>query len=242
MLDTSIFNEIQKTDTLEGFPKFLQEWDEEFINRTKKIALFDKSITSKWTKYQKELFVKLLYHQRSHFDDVLWYMGNFAPDSATKEMILDNIRDEFGKGGRSHEKLYLDFANCMGIDLTYELIEEKFYLPFLREYNRGHLQWLRDHDWTHRLSAFAALERLDNVDYLNLKNVVESFNLEKVDVLFFKVHIYVKHFEGAQGCQLDQIWNEQPNIIHKVFNFIGDYQIEIWKKISDTILNHNLPD
>lgn len=238
MKGTYQVEKMQIVKVSETFNQFLEIWDKEYVSQTKKIALFDKNTTTKWSTHQREYFVKLLYHQRAHFGDVLWYMGNFAPDAMTKEMILDNMRDEFGKNGRSHEKLYLDFAKDMGVDLTYELLEEKFYLPFLREYNRGHLQWLREHSWPDRLAAFAALERLDNLDYTNLKNVVESFNLEKVDLLFFKVHIYVKHFEGAESCQLDNIWNQQPDMVKDVFNFIGKYQINIWKKISDTVCNY----
>ena len=229
---------VSEIEKLELVNLFFLEWDQNYQDQAKQIALFNSNLTSQWNQEQRTYFVKLLYHQRAHFDDVLWYMGNFSPDAATKEMVLNNIRDEFGKNGRSHEKLYLDFAKNMGVDLTYELIEEKFYLPFLREYNHGHLRWLRDHNPFECLVAFAAIERLDNLDYTNLKTVVESFNLENVDLLFFKVHMYVKHFEEVEGAQFNVLWENNSEMVKRVFNFIGNYQLDIWKKISDVVFNY----
>ena len=144
----------EKIEELESLNLFLQTWDKNYEKQMKQIALFNSDLTSKWSHEQKTYFIKLLYHQRAHFDDVLWYMGNFAADAATKEVVLNNIRDEFGNNGRSHEKLYLDFAKCMGVDLTYELLDEKFYLPFLREYNHGHLRSFREHDELECLARF----------------------------------------------------------------------------------------
>ncbi len=228
-------NNNEKVASLEDF---LLAWDNEYKAQTMKIPLFNENITSQWTTQQKQYFVKILYHQRAHFDDVLWYLGNFAPNSMSREMILDNIRDEFGKNGRSHEQLYLDFAKDMGVDLTFELLEEKYYLPFIMEYNKGQLKWFREHDWPHCWSAFAALERLDNVDYSNLKNTVESFKMNKVDLLFFKVHIHVTHFERIEQGSLLSQWESDCETIKKVFIFIGNSQISIWKKISDTIQDY----
>ena len=216
--------------------QFLIVWDEEYKSQTEKIDLFKSELTSRWNDHQRKQFVRLLYHQRGHFDDILWLIGSFAPDANTKEMILNNIRDEFGQGGRSHEKLYLDFANSMGVDLAYELINEEFYLPFLKDYNQGCLRWMRGHDWNHKLTAFAALERLDNVDYSSLKKVVTSFGLEKIDLVFFDVHIHVQHFDRIDDGGFHGIWDSQPELVANVFNFIGNYQLDIWKKISEAII------
>lgn len=216
--------------------QFLAAWDVEYKRQAEKLDLFKAEITGKWNEAQRKKFIQLLYHQRGHFDDILWFMGNFSPDSNTKEMILENIRDEFGRGQRSHEKLYLDFARDMGVDLTDELIDEKFYLPFLKEYNKGQLRWLRDHDWNHRLVAFAAIERLDNVDYTFLKNIVTSFGVEKVDLVFFDAHIDVKHFDNVSNNGLFELWRSQAELVKSVFNFIKDYQLDIWKKILEAII------
>jgi hypothetical protein len=216
---------------------YLEQWDKNYNDKLSYIKLFNTELTSCWSKEQKQYFIQILYHQRAHFDDVLWYMGNFAPDAASKKIILNNICDEFSLNGISHEKLYLEFASSMGVDLTYELIDENCYPKFLKEYNYGHLKWMRDNDWDHRLAGFAALERLDNVDYVSLKNVATSIGAEGKALVFFNVHIHVKHFEEAE-LLFQELWIEKPEVVKNAFEFIGNYQLNIWSKMSDAIFEY----
>ena len=116
----------------------------------------------------------------------------------------------------------------------YELIEEKYYYSFLREYNHGHLRWLRDHDWDHRLAAFTAIERLDNLDYLGLRDVAVSIGAVGKALTFFNVHIHVKHYEAAEKFFII-LWKSKSDVVKSVFQFIGSYQLEIWRKISDAV-------
>jgi len=218
----------------ENLQDFLRGWDNQYKMGMAEIDLFKEEKTQQWSEEQKKLFVQLLYHQRAHFDDVLWLMGNFAPNAEAKEVILNNIRDELGMNGLSHEKLYLEFARSLGVDLTYELIEEKYYYSFLREYNHGHLRWLRDHDWDHRLAAFTAIERLDNLDYLGLRDVAVSIGAVGKALTFFNVHIHVKHYEAAEKFFII-LWKSKSDVVKSVFQFIGSYQLEIWRKISDAV-------
>ena len=233
--ETAIIQNEAEVESSSSLLEFLKDWDIDYKRKTKELSLFNQSIIRKWNDKQKQLFVRLLYHQRGHFGDVLWYMGNFAPNAKAKEIILSNIRDEFGRNAPSHEQLYLDFAKCLGVDLTYELLEETYYLPFLREYNQGHLRWLRDHDWEHRLAAFAAIERLDNLDYTALRDVALCLDVENKGLIFFNVHIYVKHYEEAANLDFLTLWHENNSLVRNVFAFIGDYQIDIWRKLSDNI-------
>ena len=219
-----------------GLDEFLDQWDINYKNSMSQIDLFKPELTSGWNLNQKQLFSKLLYHQRAHFDDVLWYVGSFGPNNEFKEMIIENTKDEFGFNGISHEKLYLEFANSLGVDLKYELLDQKYYLKFLKEYNHGHLRWLRDHDSDHMLAAFSAIERLDNLDYLGLKNVALSIGLSGKALVFFNVHIYVKHYEQTETI-FKQLWKKRPEVVKGTFNFIAEYQLEIWRKISDAIFN-----
>lgn len=240
LLDTSVEMDMQEktlASVLE-LQKFLSGWDYQYQQKANQIDLFNQQLVSNWNSEQQQLFTKLLYHQRAHFDDILWFMGNFAPNREAKQIILNNTKDEYGMDGLSHERLYLEFAKMFGVDLTYELIDEKYYFPFLREYNYGHLKWLRDHDWNHRLAAFSAIERLDNLDYLNLRNVAVSMGANGKALTFFNVHIHVKHFEEAEPI-FANLWHSEANIIREVFKFIGDYQIDIWRKISDAIFKKN---
>ena len=122
--------------------KFLSCWDNKYKEHMQSIPMFNPENSKKWDKVQQQFFVKAFYHIRGHFHQFLWEMGNFAPNSETKEMILNNIRDEFGKSGLSHEKLYFMFAETVGVNLEYEIIEEKSYLPFIQEYINGQIKWL----------------------------------------------------------------------------------------------------
>ena len=218
---------------------FLVNWDEDYQAKLSHIDIFNYSLTKHWSKEQCQFFVKVLYHIRGHFDSFLWYMGNFAPDYKTKQMILKNVHDEFGMNGLSHEQLYFQFAQSFDVDLTYELLEETAYLHFAREYIRNQLLWLRRNDWDHRLAAFAAIERLDNVDYLNLRNIAESIGATGKALTFFNVHIKADHFEGILIAAFQELWQKKPLVAQEVFNFISDFQTSMWKSLSDAIFNYN---
>ncbi len=217
---------------------FLQEWNESYQEATLAIDLFKPELTSQWTLPLKQYFIKTLYHARGHFAELLWHMGSFAPNAETKEMILTNTRDGFGKHGLSHEQLYQFFAKGWGIDLSLELLDQKWYLSFMREYIEGQLRWLMTHDWDHRLAAFAAIERLDNVDYLNLYNVAVSMGTEKKHLTFFNVHINADHFDNIFLTAFNQLWFKSPEMVQEVFNFIKDFQLDMWKKLSDTVFSY----
>jgi Iron-containing redox enzyme len=248
MLEKKMKDEIIQTqaeisvlnDNTCALKSFMEQWDDDYSERLNKIDLFKPFLTKNWNHEQKKLFVKLLYHQRGHFGNILWFMGNYAPDAKSKEIILDNIREEFGKHAPSHEKLYMDFAKSMGVDLTCEFLDEEFYQPFLKEYNHGHLRWLRDHAWDHRLAAFAALERLDNLDYVGLRNIATSLGAAKTDLVFFNVHIHVQHYDAVEKSLLKELWGREPVLVQEAFSFISHYQVDIWNKISNVIFDLNV--
>lgn len=233
--ETFVSHEIESNNTLLDF---LVKWDENYKIALNAIKMFNSEWVKSWTDEQKKLFIKILYHQRGHFSDVLWYMGNYAPNFEFKEMIIDNIRDEFGKYGLSHEALYINFAKGMGVDLSYELLEEEMYLPFIRQYNQGHLRWLRENDWDHRFAAFAALERLDNLDYSSLRDIAVAMGAQKKDLVFFNVHIYVTHYEDLAKEKFNELWHLNPRLVTETFNFIARYQTKMWGKISDEVFNY----
>lgn len=217
---------------------FLENWDKTYKAELQKIDLFNVELTKKWSLQQKQLFIKIFYHIRGHFHDVLWYMGNHAPNAQAKQMILENISEEFAIHGRSHEQLYFDFADSVGVNLNEEISTEQHYLPFVSEFNKGHSQWLRDHGWDDNLTIFSAYERLDNIDYISLYNLAESFGLTKRDLVFFSVHKHVQHFDNTFD-NLCNIWSKYPIKIKAGFDFIGNHQINMWKKLSNEISSYH---
>lgn len=219
--------------------QFLEEWDSEYYQRAIKIPLFQKKITNSFTRQQQQKFVQILYHIRGHFGEFLWQLGNFAPGKVEKEIIIGNIRDEFGKNGQSHEALYYLFANEIGVDLKYELLEEKHYAPFAKEYIKGQMIWLRDNPWHDKLAGFAAIERLDNMDYIFLKNVAESFDVKGKGLTFFNVHICVDHFESILKNLLLKQWNTNSEVVKRNFKFVMEYQLNMWNTFSDVLISGN---
>jgi hypothetical protein len=221
------------------FDCFLQEWDEAYNKRTKNINLFNTDLTQNWTKDQKVHFAKIFYHARGHFHDFLWYLGNHAESKCVKDMVLKNIAEEMNGAARSHEQLYIDFADSIGADLENELVEEESYLDSIKQFNKGHLKWLQANDNDSRVSAFSAYERLDNIDYDALMRLVESLNVDKKGQLFFKIHTRVQHFETTED-ELKVIWQDDPQKVKKAFSFIADHQIKMWNDISDSVFALNL--
>lgn len=222
-----------------GLLDFLTDWDKGYQNKVAMIELFQSEKTNKLSQAQKRFFIKVFYHLRGHFAEFLWYMGSFAPNAKAKEMILSNIKDEFNPNGYSHEQLYLLFAAAFDVDLKYELIENTSYLPFAKEYIDGQLKWLRANDWDHRLAAFAAIERLDNVDYANFREVAISIGAKDKHLAFFNVHISADHFEGVLKCEFAELWKKNSAMIREVFEFIHDYQIAMLQNLSDAVFSFN---
>lgn len=218
--------------------KFLENWDHEYGEQAKEIAIFQPEATSTWSDTQKILFAKIFYHARGHFHDFLWYVGSHASDKETKDIVLKNIAEEFNGAARSHEQLYLDFAESVGADVKKSLVDTKDYMQFAQEFNYNHLEWLHNHDPEHNFAAFAAYEKLDNVDYTLLHTLVKSLNVNKRGQIFFKIHAVVEHFAPTYN-KLQDIWSFSPNIVKEAFGFIKSNQLTMWRNLSEIIFDAN---
>ncbi|WP_032113958.1 iron-containing redox enzyme family protein [Candidatus Paracaedibacter symbiosus] len=225
------------TSTQEDFLLFLQQWDQEYSASLSRIDLFNSSLTAQWKPSQKIYFAKLFYHVRGHFIDFLWLLGNHASDKTTKDIILANLAEEFNSSAKSHEQMYIDFATSIEADLSEEIIENKYYLPFIQEYNKDHLRWLINNNEEKRFSAFSAYERLDNVDYKYLAELATSLKASRKGLVFFKVHLKAQHFGNTEDY-LFSIWQENSACVKESFNFIGNHQLKMWKNLSDNIFGY----
>ena len=218
---------------------YLFEWDKTYNDQIQTVELFDTNQVKLWTDQQKKSFVSVFYHLRGHFSDFLWYMGSFAPNESAKKLIIRNIMDEFNYQGYSHDQLYLHFASAFDVDLKHELIDNHHYAQFAKAYIDGQLRWLRDHTWEERLAAFAAIERLDNIDYLNFKNVAINMGAAGSHLTFFNVHISADHFESILNNHLINLWKENEDLVKNVFEFILEYQNKMLTTLSDYIKNQH---
>lgn len=209
---------------------FMNDLDNDYRIKIKGVDLFNVNITKDLSQIQKQVFAKYFYHLRGHFGDFLWYMGSIANCKEMKDIVIKNISEEFNGSSQSHEQMYYIFAEEMGVDLSKEFADRGEAYIFAEHFNNGHLNWLVNHDADECFAAFAAYERLDNIDYAFLLEFVNSMNVSKKASVFFKVHSVVTHFQPTRTI-LDQIWNDNPKKIEDGFQFIYNHQIEMWKKL-----------
>ncbi len=214
---------------------FMQQWEADYAKTVRALPLFTPTVTKDWTIATRRQFVRLFYHIRGHFFKFLWALGNEAPNEAAKEKVLDNIREEFGGAGYSHEALYYIFAQALGVDdIKTEWLEEIHHLAAIKTYNKKHLTWLSTQPWEGKWAAFAAYEKLDNIDYVHLYELAESFNLARRDLAFFKVHQQADHFDRLHA-DLQPIWLMDSERVQQAFYFIGRHQSQMWQWLSDAL-------
>lgn len=216
-----------------SFDYFLHQTDLNYKQSLISIPLFNPQQTGIWNSQQKKKFASIFYHLRGHFINFVWYVANFSTNERTKKIILENIQEELGMGSKfSHERLYERFAHECGVNIHEEIINETHYLPFAKQFNKSHLQWLSEHGEEERISAFAAYERLDNLDYPYLVKMADSINLSQHAKAFFRVHTHVQHFDSALEL-ITPIWERTPEKIIKAFNYIYTHQQQMWQELSN---------
>jgi len=229
---------------MQAMQDFLRLWDHDYARAAQAIALFDQTKPLEWTPAQQEFFARALYHSRGHFYKFLWYLGSISPSKECKEVILANIKDEFGicadgVSRFSHEQLYWNFAEAVGLDkntlIREEVLAEATNLPFIREFNEGHLDYILTQPWNYVWAAFSAYERLDNLDYENLYRLAVRLGVSGKALVFYEVHREVEHYEAATPL-LEEIWRRNPDAVRGGFEFIASHQIKVWQRMSDAVL------
>ncbi len=212
--------------------------DADYADRISSAPLFSvaKNKPWDWTDQLKTEFAGVFYHIRGYFIDFMWFVANFSTHTAVKAIILDNIGEEIGVDGKvSHEMLYEAFAKACGVDIQEEIKHKHHFLPFVKTYNKAHIDWLQQNDELSRLAAFAAYERLDNVDYRYLYQLAQSMNLSSEATKFFKVHTLVEHFAPTLPL-IEPEWSMHSEKIKSAFQFIYDHQLAMWDRLSEHLL------
>lgn len=216
---------------------FLIEWDNNYLTSLRTIDLFIPERTSNWPAEQKKFFAKVFYHARGHFHEFLWLLANFAEDKETKDIVLRNIAEEFNSSALSHEQLYCHFAESLGVDLSDEIIEQTSYLPVIKDFNKGHLRWLKNHNALERFAAFTAYERLDNLDYTLLWKFAQTLGINKKGMIFFKIHMHADHFKTTQD-KLALLWKEDQEKVKEAYEFIAQHQRTMWTNLSQAVASY----
>jgi len=202
------------------------------------LAIFNPEHTVDWDKHKRKYFVQVFYHTRGHFDRLLWMRLVHASNEGDKRKILEYMAEEAGlteNGNQdSHEVLFGRFAKSVGVDLTAEVTERIGYEPFARQFNRGLIDWFTTNDPESNEAAFAAYEKLDNVDYGFLYRLAESFDLPQQAMEYFEVHRDADHFEKTSGG-LPEIWQRDQEIVTEAFNYVYKHQEEMWVSLNDAM-------
>jgi nucleoside-diphosphate-sugar epimerase len=218
---------------------FLAAWDEDYRRGIRSIPMFAPGVAGAWSTQQRHHFIRVFFHIRGHFGEVLWALGNAVPDSRLKEIVLDNMRDELGGDGPAHERLYQELARALGCDLKTEYVEQQYYLPFARLYNDVQLHAIATQEWRCSVVGFAAGERLDNIDYPALRTIFESFGLTSPQLVFFDTHSHAEHFAGALAEQVRAIWAGDPGVVQAAFDQVRQLQLAMWQELSDTVCHYD---
>jgi len=224
---------------------FLLEMDRKQAGRYSMIPIFDPDEVQRWSQPEKEYFAKVFYHTRGHFDRLLWMRLSHAPTAEDKKSILGYMAEEVGLESldsdgnfRSHEELFEAFAESLGVELNAELTEERFYLPFARNFNQGLIDWFRRHDWEMQTIGFSAYERLDNVDYEFLYKIARTLGAEGDSLAYFEVHRGADHFEKTSKG-LPDAWEKNPSGVKSAYDYVYSHQREMWQGLA--IAMHDMP-
>jgi Iron-containing redox enzyme len=213
---------------------YITEWKKEYQHKVETIQLFQPDQT--FSKLQIEKFVTCFFHLRGHFYKFLWVLGTSSVvDSDSKKIVLANYAGELGIKSKSHDRLYQDFANSLGIDLGLELLQEKYYTGFAKEYNQSHIEFLLTNSPEACWGLFSAYELLDNVDYTNLYNLTQKFT-DVENLVFFKEHMSATHFQSTFDV-LDRFYKTHHEDVLKGFDFVMQSQLQMWRNLSDYILS-----
>lgn len=220
---------------------FLRDLDTQQSHAYSQIALFNKVETDTWTKGQRQWFVKVFYHTRGHFDRLLWTRLVSAETQEEKEEILTYMAEEAGledgKNWPSHEKLFEQFANSLGIELTPEVTEKEGYLPFIHDFNFNLISYFKAASRDMQEVLFMAYERLDNLDYESMYKVAKNLGVSGAGLTFFEVHKNSKHFIKTSE-NIEKLWDKDSDQLKKSFEMIYDNQLAMWKNLSDTVFNY----
>lgn len=216
------------------FFRFTREWKNTYRANVEELSLFSSSLV--WTPARRERFVRLFYHARGHFADLLWQLaGQATPEE--RRVIVTNIMDELGGfAGSAHEILYFRFAQALGIDIREdEAAYGRSYESFLADYNHGHVAFILSHDHIANWALFSAYELLDNVDYTKLLELAKGTGVTGSDSLqFFSVHVGSSHYSQTYTL-LHSCWNKDERAVREAFEFIASHQLAMWRQLGEEV-------
>jgi Iron-containing redox enzyme len=218
------------TQTLQ---QFIEIKTADYQTKAQNLILFQPEFAQNLTLEQKQKFALTFYHIRGKFYKFLWYLGSFAPTKQYKQVVIDNLWEEFGQT-ISHEQWYYKFASEFGVDCKREILEEKYNYQWVKDYNEEHIRFILTKPFEQVWSIFGAYEALDNIDYDNLYKLAQNLSSTKQGLVFFDIHRRAGHFETISPL-LQTIWDKDPESVKLGFEFIFEHQLQMWQNLGDEL-------
>jgi Iron-containing redox enzyme len=219
------------TETLQHFT---QQKTIEYQAKASSMTLFQPNFAKNLTPEQKQKFVLSFYHIRGKFYKFLWYLGSLAPNKEYKQVVIDNLWEEFGQT-ISHEQWYYKFADEFGVDCKQGILEERHNSQWIANYNEEHVRFILTRPFEQVWAIFGAYESLDNIDYNNLYELAQNLGSTKPGLVFFEIHRRAGHFETVSPL-LQQIWDKDPQAVMTGFEFIFQHQLQMWERLGEEIV------
>jgi hypothetical protein len=219
--------------------EYIKNWQKNYKESLEDIELFKFGAGLEMNSRQKRLFVKLFYHARGHFSDFLWIVANNTASYRVRLLVLENIKDELGcvqRGDLPHEQLFLQFANTFDKSIRKEILNQEYYVDFLKDFNEFHRKTLQSATPEEQWALFSAYELLDTVDYEALYTLAKDMGSSKKELIFFDVHRQGDHFTSTYKALLI-IWEKDQKVVRKAFSIIEKSQLAMWRRLSDEVFS-----
>jgi DNA-dependent RNA polymerase auxiliary subunit epsilon len=213
--------------------QYTNQWSVDYSQKLRRCQLFQPDFAKNLTLSQKQNFIKYFYHIRGNFYTFLWFIGSLAPNVEYRKVALANITEEFGIS-MSHEQWYIEFAAAHNVDLRAEIIEKKYNAEFIKTYNKGHIDYILNHNFDLVWSVFSAYEKLDNFDYPSLQTFATNIGTNGKALTFFRIHSSGNRYDSTSNL-LQESWERDPKIVIQAFKFVANHQLMLWNDLYDTL-------
>jgi hypothetical protein len=173
-------------------------------------------------------FATAFYFVRYNFFKLNFLVGSrSSPDEVTWAGLVRNLWEELGgRSGTSHNQLYRQFLNEVGVRSESDLIEP----PFAARFNSRWENHCVNAPFDDALAAIAIYEILDQPDYKLLLNIMRGAGLHKRALLFFEVHAKAEHFDLFSDTMAFLLrTREGQTSISRALSFVRSSQEQMWK-------------
>jgi pyrroloquinoline quinone (PQQ) biosynthesis protein C len=179
-------------------------------------------------------FAEAFYFVRYNFCRLNFILGERCGnnDFLWRGLVRNLLEELGGQKGISHNQLYRDFLDCVGIHSEDSLQDSIFSYQF----NASWEKFCRDAPLLEAIAAISVYEVLDKPDYALLLRVLEKAGIAKQGLHFFQVHANAEHFEMFEDV-ISWLSKQEKGeeIINNGRNFVFRTQRMMWAGLLNTL-------